>query len=260
MAHTDTPATQQAVSPRRGLGDRLLDRMFTGGTILETERIAARTIRIRIGGPELHALNWIPGQQIRVITGDSDTGNPLSVLGELRTYSVWHHDPEAGELHLCVLDHGDGPGARWARTARVDQPVRFRGPEGAFTLRDDAPYHLFAGEDTAAAAFGPMLRALPDDARVYGAIETATPEDRLPLPRTTELTHPLRGTTSAAASQTLLTAVRDLDLPPTPGTAYLAGEARTIQLITKHLVHDRHWPRRAIRTKPFWTPGKRGMD
>ncbi|WP_216899809.1 SIP domain-containing protein, partial [Nocardia alni] len=72
--------------------------------------------------------------------------------------------------------------------------------------------------------------------------------------------HPLRGADTAAASQTLLSAVRDLDLPPTPGRAYLAGEARTIQLITKHLVQERDWPRRAIRTKPFWTPGKRGMD
>ncbi|WP_216893626.1 siderophore-interacting protein, partial [Nocardia alni] len=161
MAHNGIPAAPHISPAKRGLGDRLLDRLFTGGTILETERIAARTIRIRIGGAELHEMKWIPGQQIRVITGDTATGNPLSRLGELRTYSVWHHDPEAGELHLCVLDHGDGPGARWARTAEVGQPVRFRGPEGTFTLTDDASYHLFAGEDTAAAAFGPMLRSLP---------------------------------------------------------------------------------------------------
>jgi NADPH-dependent ferric siderophore reductase len=42
--------------------------------------------------------------------------------------------------------------------------------------------------------------------------------------------------------------------------AYLAGEARTIQLIRCHLVEERHWPQRNVRTKPFWTPGKKGLD
>jgi hypothetical protein len=26
------------------------------------------------------------------------------------------------------------------------------------------------------------------------------------------------------------------------------------------LVRERGWPRRSVLTKPFWTPGKRGMD
>jgi NADPH-dependent ferric siderophore reductase len=40
----------------------------------------------------------------------------------------------------------------------------------------------------------------------------------------------------------------------------VAGEARTVQAVAQHLVRDRGWPRRAIRTKPFWTPGKTGLD
>jgi hypothetical protein len=30
-----------------------------------------------------------------------------------RTYSIWDYD--GSSLELYVLDHGDGPGARWAR-------------------------------------------------------------------------------------------------------------------------------------------------
>ncbi|MCX4097984.1 siderophore-interacting protein [Nocardia sp. alder85J] len=267
MAHPGNPAQtpeapEQPSSGRRSrtLGDRLLDRFLHTAHVLETEQIAARTTRIRLGGPQVRELTWIPGQQVRIATGDGEGGSALSRMGDLRTYSVWHHDPDAGELHLCVLDHGDGPGARWGRTARVGQEVRFRGPEGSFTLRDDAPYHLFAGEETAAVAFGPMLRTVPSHVPVHGAIETATEADRLPLHRAATLAQPLRGSASAASSEILLTAVRALDLPDEPGAAYLAGEARTIQLISKHLVHERNWPRRAIRTKPFWTPGRRGMD
>jgi NADPH-dependent ferric siderophore reductase len=42
--------------------------------------------------------------------------------------------------------------------------------------------------------------------------------------------------------------------------AYLAGEARTIQAVSQHLVRERGWPRRSIRAKPFWAPGKAGLD
>jgi NADPH-dependent ferric siderophore reductase len=64
---------------------------------------------------------------------------------------------------------------------------------------------------------------------------------------------------SAAASATLLRAVQDTGLPQ-PGTAYLAGEARTIQALRSHLVHERGWPRQSVITKPFWTPGRKGME
>ncbi len=266
MAHNDTPAhttIAEANPPTgspRGLRNRLMDRFFLEGQVLETEQIAARMRRIRIGGPALRGLNWSPGQQIRIATGDPEAEGIMGRIGDLRTYSVWHYDPDAAEIHICVLDHGDGPGAAWGREATPGLAVRFRGPEGTFTLRPDAPYHLFAGEETASAAFGPMLRAVPGHIPVYGAVETATEADRLPLHRAVALTRPLRGPASAARSQTLLDAVRAIDLPDEPGVAYLAGEARTIQMISGYLVRERRWPRRSVVTKPFWTPGKRGMD
>jgi NADPH-dependent ferric siderophore reductase len=168
-----------------------------------------------------------------------------------RTYSVWDYD--GASLELCVLDHGDGPGARWARSVRPEQEVVFGKPEGSLVTRPSA--YLFAGEETAAVAFGPMLRAL-GDAPAYGVIEADTPADRLPV----DLTWRFREGASAASSATLVQAVRDLDLPDEPGTAYLAGEARTIQAVRSHLVRDRGWPRRSVITKPFWTPGKKGTE
>ncbi|NUU23718.1 MAG: siderophore-interacting protein [Streptomycetaceae bacterium] len=261
---TDTqepaPTTRPAARPR-GVGGRLLDRFFVSGHVTETEPIAARMTRIRIAGDELRGLTSLPGQQVRVLTGDPQADSFRGRLGDLRTYSVWHFDAGAGELDLCVMDHGEGPGARWGRTVKCGRPVRFRAPEGSFTLRGDgAAYHLFVGEETASVALGAMLGALPDTARVFGAIETADPEDRLPLPRAGELSRPLRGTESAASSAVLVNTVRALDLPDEPGIAYVAGEARTVQLVRNHLTRERGWPRRAVLTKPFWTPGKTGMD
>ncbi|WP_241564182.1 SIP domain-containing protein [Nonomuraea polychroma] len=63
----------------------------------------------------------------------------------------------------------------------------------------------------------------------------------------------------AASSRTLLAAVAELALPGDAGAAYLAGEARTCQMIRDYLVRERNWPRASIKVKPFWTPGKRGL-
>ena len=137
---------------------------------------------------------------------------------------------------------------------REGDEVVFGKPEGSFVTRPSA-YHVFAGEETAAVAFGPMLRAL-GDAPAYGVVEVGGPEDRLPL----DLTWTYREGRPAAGSETLVDAVRGLSLPDEPGTAYLAGEARTIQAVRAHLVNERGWPRRSVVTKPFWTPGKKGME
>jgi NADPH-dependent ferric siderophore reductase len=163
-----------------------------------------------------------------------------------RTYSIWDLDPDHGVLDLAVLDHGDGPGSAWARTVRAGDEVTLSRPEGRFTLRGAAP-HVFAGDETAASPFAAMVRALPDDAAVAGVLETAGGE--VPLPR--KLTW--------VRSGQLLDAMRDLDLPTT-GTVYIAGEARACQAVSQHFRRDRKWPRAAIVIKPFWTPGRRGMD
>jgi NADPH-dependent ferric siderophore reductase len=255
MPSAPVPATVTAPPPAT-LGDRVLGLFTTTGTVTRIEPIAANMRLIRVESDEVARLTWTPGQHVRVHVGDrSDRHGWLRPRDALRTYSVWNHD---GGLELCVLDHDTGgPGARWVRALRTGQRVTFGRPEGSFTLRD-APYHLFAGEETAAVAFGAMLRALPPGAPAYGVIEVDGPGDRLPLAR--DLHWEYRDGQPAAASETLVEAVHRLELPAGPGVAYLAGEARTIQMLRRHLVAERGWPRQAIRTKPFWTPGRRGLD
>src|SRR5690349_17641606 len=146
---------------------------------------------VRLGGPMLVGLDWTPGQHVRVHVTDLRRPQSWIRLGDvLRTYSIWSYDGET--LELCVLDHGDGPGARWARALEAGQEVRFGKPEGRL-VAGPGPYHLFAGEETAAVAFGAILRALPADAPVHGVIEVPGEPDRLPLPRAADLTWSYRG-------------------------------------------------------------------
>ncbi|MEN3608044.1 siderophore-interacting protein [Plantactinospora sp. ZYX-F-223] len=234
------------------------DLLFLSGVVEEVEPVTHRMRRLRVTGDRLRTVPWLPGQHVRVnVTPPRDW---LRRPGDARrSYSVWALDRDRGSLDLGVLDHGDGPGASWARNARPGQSISLSRPEGRLTLRESA-YHLFVGDETAAVAFGAMLRALPARTPAYGVLVTDRPGGEVPLPAGRQLHWVYRGDADPADSGTLLPAVCALDLPGEPGTAYLAGEARTCQAVRDHLVRDRGWSRRQIVVKPFWAPGRRGLD
>jgi len=227
-------------------------------TITVAEQATPAMRRIRLETDQPIGFSYTPGQHIRIQLKD-----PLSVPGilrpadTLRTYTIWDFDERSLELRVHLYE-GDGIGLRWARTARPGERVTFWWPRGDFFTRE-AAYHVFVGEETASAAFGPMLRALGDSAEVCGVLESADPEHDLPMPEARPLRRVHRRGASAASSQVLLSAVAQLDLPGNAGAAYVAGEARTCQMVRDFLVRERDWPRTSIKVKPFWAPGKRGL-
>lgn len=229
-------------------------------TITHAEPVTPTMRRIRLVADEPITFDYTPGQHVRVQIND-----PLSLSGilrpgeTLRTYTIWEFDPQERAIELRVhLYRGEGIGLTWAREARPGDRVAFWWPTGDFHTRE-ARYHVFAGEETASAAFGPMLRALAPSARVYGALESESPEHDLAMPAPHELQRVYRDGAPAAFSRTLAEAVANLDLPEEAGFAYIAGEAQTCQLVRDVLVHEHHWPRTSIKVKPFWAPGKRGL-
>ncbi|MFI7633975.1 siderophore-interacting protein [Nonomuraea sp. NPDC049400] len=227
-------------------------------TVAEQVTPAMRRVRLETDSPV--AFPHTPGQHIRIQLTD-----PLSVPGilrpseTLRTYTIWDLDAGNRAIELRIhLYAGDGIGLRWARAARHGDRVTFWWPQGDFFTRE-ADYHVFIGEETASAAFGPMIRALDPSAEVYGVLESEAPEHDLPMPEARPLRRVYRRGAPAASSRVLLGAVAELDLPGNTGAAYVAGEARTCQLVRDFLVRERNWPRTSIKVKPFWTPGKRGL-
>ncbi|WP_329138574.1 siderophore-interacting protein [Streptomyces sp. NBC_01476] len=233
---------------------RLLDPLLSTATVAGTGPDAGRIRALTLSGEDIARWEVIPGQQVRIQVG-ADNRVVDRLVGALRTYSVWAH--HGSRLDLRVVDHGEGPGARWVRTVRPGDQVRLTKPQGTFVCRPSG-YHLFVGDETASVAFGAMIRGLDDGAPAYALIEVDAPAEQLGIPR--EVTWIHRYGRPAANSTRLVDALAALDLPDTPGTAYLAGEARTIQLVRDHLVRTRGWQRSDIITKPFWTPGKTGME
>ena len=242
----------------------LRDALFLSATVDEIEQLTPTMRRIRVTGPRLRGLTWTPGQHVRLqVAGLLDSVLRLHPHDALRAYSIYDADPDAGTLDVVMCQHSYDrdtitPARRWAAAVSLGDQVDFTRPQGNFVLRQDAAYQLFAGDETASVAFTAMLRTLQPDTEVYGVIEAATPDDHLRLAR--PLTRVERGDAPAADSAVLAEALRALELPDQPGVAYLAGEARTIQTLRKILITERGWDRRRIRTKPFWTPGRTGME
>jgi NADPH-dependent ferric siderophore reductase len=242
----------------------LRDAVFLSAEISEIEPLTPRLRRIRLEGSRLQGLNWLPGQHIRLqVAALGESFLRLHPHDALRTYSIYDADPDLGTLDIVMLKHGGDPDVatparRWSSTVAVGDDVQFTRPQGNLVVRHGAPYHLFAGEETASVAFAAMLRHLSPEAEVHGVVEAAEQADHLELVR--PLHHVQRGDASAEDSAVLADAVRALELPGHAGVAYLAGEARTIQTLRKILVAERGWDRRAICTKPFWTPGRSGME
>lgn len=257
MSNSPAPSTA-----RRSLNP--LDRFAKNrkdGVVIEAELVTPTMKRVRIACDRLADMTFVPGQHFRIEIND-----PLSLYGifrpseTLRTYSIWDFDQESTTFEIRGhLYEGDGIGLRWLHAVKKGDTVPFWGPLGDLALTPDAPYHLFAGDETGSAAFGPLLRALGPDEKVYGVLESETPDDDVPVPGPHTLGRVHRRGASPVASRVLADAVAALDLPDTPGVAYIAGEARTGQAIRNYLVQERGWERTAITVKPFWTPGKKGL-
>ncbi|NRQ33738.1 siderophore-interacting protein [Nonomuraea sp. NN258] len=244
----------------RMMRDRLFGKYAMEATITVAEQVTPTMRRIRLETDRPVAFPFTPGQHVRIQLKD-----PLSVSGilrpgeTLRTYTIWDLDAARQAIELRVhLYSGDGIGLRWARAARPGERVTFWWPQGDFFTRD-ADFHVFIGDETASAAFGPMIRALTGASGVFGVLESETPEHDLPMPGQARLRRVHRRGAPATSSPVLLAAVAELDLPGNAGAAYVAGEAMTCRLVRDFLVRERNWPRTSIKVKPFWTPGKRGL-
>jgi NADPH-dependent ferric siderophore reductase len=216
--------------------------------------ITPRLWEILLRGPALRIMNAKPGAHLPVEV-------PLERGGAvLRTYSVWAHDWVTSSLTLRVVDHRPGgPGSRWAASASVGQRLRIGLPRNRISLEPSAPYHVFVGEETGAVPLLNILAAVPGATKTFGVLETVDRTTELSVPDGAGIDWVHRGAASPVNSRLLVRAVRQLDLPERPGVAYVAGESATCRAVARHLVAERGWTRRAVRTQVHWTPGHAGL-
>ena len=159
------------------------------------EQLSPHTVRITAGGEGFDELrmNDFTDKYAKILFVDPALGltppYDLAALREslppgrqpvTRTYTLRRADPQARELTIDFVVHGDdGIAAPWAAHAEPGDLLTMSGAGGAYRPDPGSDWHLLAGDESALPAICSALEALPDDARGIAYLETSDPGEYL---------------------------------------------------------------------------------
>ncbi len=167
--------------------------------VVSTERIAPHVVRVVLGGTGFDT--FTPGEftdsyvKFVFLRDDIDVGalpHPLTLDSfaalppghqpTVRTYTVRRVDPEARQITVDFVVHGEhGVAGPWAASAQPGDTIHLMGPSGAYSPDPAADWYLFAGDEAGLPAISAALEALPPNAIGRVFVEVAGPEDEIDL-------------------------------------------------------------------------------
>lgn len=148
-------------------------------------QVTPRMLRVTLSGPALEGFQ-APGYDDHINVFFPEPGQPpvLPIAGpdgvrfpedrprpQARDYTPRAFRPEANELDVDFVLHGDGPASGWAAQAAVGQDVVIAGPRGSTLIPLAFDWYLLVGDETALPAIARRLAELPAGARAIALIE-----------------------------------------------------------------------------------------
>jgi ferric-chelate reductase (NADPH) len=230
--------------------ENFLKRMlFRRASVSSIKPISPLFRLIDLEGEELRNVAWLPGQHIRVAVGTGMT---------LRTYTPMSWDVEKGRTQLLVFLHGDGPGCCWARGAKEGDACEFMGPSRSLTLpTSDEPLALFGDETCFGLAFALQYVLQAKGTKFF--FEVSNPDESrqaLQIIGIHEATLVARVTDGGG----LLSVAEEMSrLASDDHQCALTGNALSIKRVKTALKEIGTKPL-PVSVKPYWAPGKTGLD
>ena len=163
---------------------------------------------------------------------------------------------------IDVSLHGAGPGTDWVRAAGIGDGIAAIGPRGKVTLREDADWHLFVGDETGVPGALAMLEALPPGSGATALLEIDTAADeqdvRSPAAEGTGAVDVRwvhrEGRSEPGDASAILSALGDVALAAGRVHAYVAAEAGVVRRVREALV-ARGLEESRISAKAYWRRG-----
>ncbi|MGB8791217.1 MAG: siderophore-interacting protein [Mycobacterium sp.] len=204
---------------------------------------------------------------LRPLTLDSFADLPAAKQPVVRTLTVRRADPAAREIAIDVVVHGEhGAAGQWAATAEPGRPVYLMGPSGAYAPDPAADWHLLAGDESALPAISVALEALPANAIGQVFIETAEPEDEIPLtaPDGVQINWIYRGGRAdlvgedrAGDHAPLIEAVKSAPWLPGQVQVFIHGEAQAVMHnLRPYIRKDREVAAKWASISGYWRRGR----
>ncbi|WP_438947938.1 siderophore-interacting protein [Streptomyces durbertensis] len=242
-------------------------------TVLRKQRLTPHMVRVVFGGEELTGfpVGEYTDSYVKLLFPRPGVHYPepfdmARVRQELprdqwpvtRTYTVRRFDPQARELTIDFVVHGEsGPGAGlagpWALSARPGDQIRLLGPGGGYRPDPRADWHLLVGDESALPAVAAALERLPDDVPSVVLLEVDGPDEEQQLaapPGTT-----LRWLHRTGTGSALPRHVAELDFPPGDPHVFVHGEAGWVKEVRRHLRLERGVPRDRLSVSGYWRLG-----
>ncbi len=240
-------------------------------TVLRTERLTPRMIRVVLGGPEVAGFTHrVADERIKIVFPDPDTGvtRPPVTTGDgqgldwprpfppTREYTVRRFDRVAGEVSVDFVLHAGGLAAGWAEAARPGDRVWIAGPKPGLIVPPEFTFHLLLGDQTALPAIGRWLEELPVTARARVVIQVPDAAEHQPLAESPgiEVTW-IHEDDPAHTGSALGDALTALSLPPDEHVyLWAAGEAAIMKPI-RRWARDHGFDRRNCDIAGYWRRG-----
>ncbi|MFC6404965.1 siderophore-interacting protein [Planobispora longispora] len=247
-------------------------RKVTRGEVLRTERLTPHMIRVVLGGEGLRdfTAGEFTDHYVKLLFPPAGVTYPRpfdleAIQRDLpreqwpttRTYTVRAWDPEAVELTLDFVHHGDsGLAGPWAARVQPGEEIFFFGPGGAYAPFPEADWHLLAGDESALPAIAASLERLPSGAPAHVFVEVAGPEEEQPLGSSGDVKLVWLHRGDAPIGEALVAAVRELDFPGGTPHVFVHGEANFVKALRRHLRAERDIPLSQMSISGYWRLGR----
>lgn len=247
-------------------------RRVTRSEVRRVERLTPHMIRVILGGDGLAGFeaDEFTDHYVKLLFPPAGVSYPApfdleAIKRDLpseqwpttRTYTVRAWDPEAAELTLDFVYHGDnGLAGPWAARVRPGEEIHFFGPGGGYAPDPQAGWHLLVGDESALPAIAASLERLPAGALAHVFLEVAGPQEEQPLdsPGDAKIVWLHRG--AAPVGEALVAAVRELDFPDGTLHAFVHGEAGFVKELRRHLRTERGVPLSQLSISGYWRLGR----
>jgi NADPH-dependent ferric siderophore reductase len=223
--------------------------------VLRVESIAARMVRVTLGGDELQGFVSLGfDDHVKLFFSEPNGGESAEAS---RDYTPRRYDPAANTLAIDFALHDAGPATRWASEAQPGRSLTIGGPRGSFIVPTAYDWHLLIGDETALPAIGRRLEELPAGSRAVVLAEVNDASDEIGFDSKAEVsvTWAHRAGAAPGSSDVLANTLRTLRLPGGDYYAWVGCESLIAKALRAQLIAENGANPKWMRAAGYWRRG-----